>query len=110
MFIRSGYSAQTRKARAGGSPSPALRSGTQHHDGAAGVLLGGRDVARGRRGEAQRARLSSQLRRAQTVELDDASLAPDAAGARGRSPRDVVAGGHLDLALALDHDAAGANG
>src|SRR3989442_1485674 len=60
MFMRSGYRAQTRSVRF--ACGLGTRSATQHHDGAADVLIGARDSARRLDPEAGGLRLALQLR------------------------------------------------
>src|SRR5436853_6296256 len=109
MFMRSGYRAQTRSVCFAGGFG--MRSGTQHHDGAADVLIGARDSARRLDPEARGLRLALKLRAPQlcqnglialTHELDHPLLVrfPSAAGAVPR-PQDAP--------LALDHDLAAAH-
>src|SRR5207244_498361 len=109
MFMRSGYRAQTRSvclARGFGT-----RSATQHHDGAADVLVGPRDSARRLDPEARGLRLALKLRAphlcqdgliALTHELDQPLRArfPTAACSVPRAQ---------DAPLALDHDLAAAH-
>src|SRR6266516_4961273 len=109
MFMRSGYRAQTRSVSL--ACGLGTRSATQHHDGAADVLIGARDSARRLDPEAGGLRLALKLRAPQlcqdglialTHELDHPLLvrSPSAAGAVPR-PQDAP--------LALDHDLAAAH-
>src|SRR5271154_3045034 len=101
MFMRSGYSAQTRSACVGerAALAGAATSGTKHHDDAADVIVGRLDSARRLRRQPGRDPLALELLRAHAIELDDVALAR---GAR-RLPR--PAGGNQDP-FALDSEAA----
>src|SRR5690348_7235557 len=82
MFMRSGYSAQTRS------------SGTQHHHLAARIVLGGRHVRPPAPLEAERNPLALEPSHGQPVKADD-----------------VLLDGHVtleahDLATSLEHEAA----
>src|SRR5437763_13669179 len=103
MFMRSGYSAQTRNVSSACGLD--ARSTTQHHDGAADVLIGARDSARRLDPEAHDLRLPLELCApklcqnglvALTHELDHPLLV-DLSCAAGSVPRGQ------DAPLALDH-------
>src|SRR5271170_2729204 len=93
MFIRSGYSAQTRNVR-----SDALDSGTEHHHDARRVVIGRGDHAGAGGGQPRLVALVLELGDAHTIELDDIVLPG------GLAPRPTALD---DPPLALDaHDAA----
>src|SRR5271165_307903 len=103
MFMRSGYSAQTRSGP--GAEWVGVSSGTEHHHRAAHVLLGGGHLASGERLKVGRHSLPLELPSAYAVELDD--LAPRAR----RALRAPAVGDHPVLTLdengALEHAHAG---
>src|SRR5919198_3482161 len=70
MFIRSGYSAQTRRTRA---------SATEHHHRGADVLLSLRDLAARQHAQPGGARLGLERRGGEVVEADDVALDAPAA-------------------------------
>src|SRR5664279_2820897 len=103
MFIRSGYSAHTRRVRA---PSVApFASDTEHHHDAADVLVGCRHLAPPQRVKADLAPLALQLTRAHAIQLDQVSFALDIGLAQ---PLRRTAGRVRAIvdhpALAFDHD------
>src|SRR5438270_3955586 len=108
MFIRSGYSAQTRSVLPDGRGG----SGTEHYDVARQILVCGLDAARRAPVQAGRDSLAFELLDVHEVEADHVALAR----ARGRAPagqaaravgRRLAAAGQ-DLAGAFDHDAVAA--
>jgi hypothetical protein len=83
MFMRSGYSAQTRRTAADGDPVVVeeeregvaeWRSGTQHHHSAAGVIVGGLDLASRLWLKTSDRALAFQLRGVKEIELDEVTL------------------------------------
>src|SRR2546421_12082720 len=78
MFIRSGYSAQTRSVL----PDVPGGSGTEHHDVARQILVRGLDAARRAPVQAGRDPLAFELLDVHEVEADHRALAR----ARGRAP------------------------
>src|SRR3954465_2536289 len=107
MFIRSGYSAHTRSVAAR-APHPercAPRSGTQHHDRAADVVLGRRQRDGGERAQSGRRALTPQGVLRDAIELDDTALARERAIRIWRAGA-LVALAWEDASLALDDDAA----
>src|ERR1700729_1587406 len=80
MFIRSGYSAQTRSRR----------SGTEHHHLGADVFLGRRNLRQSARRQPGRSGLALELLDAETIEMDPINL------------RRHLARGRHDLALAFE--------
>src|SRR5271154_1155991 len=104
MFMRSGYSAQTRSACVGerAALAGAAASGTKHHDDAADVIVGRLDSARRLRRQPAREPLALELLRAPAIELDDVALA------RGARRLQRPAGRNQDP-CALDSDAAPAH-
>src|SRR6478736_7302077 len=105
MFIRSGYSAHTRRV---GAPAPAPKrcapwSGTQHHDRAADVVLGRGHHGRGERAQSGRRALTPQGALGDAIELDDAALARQRELRIWRAVLFMPACEHASLAL--DEDA-----
>src|SRR5947209_3689285 len=107
MFIRSGYSAQTRSVL-GASPP---RSRTKHHHVALQILVGGLDAARGSGVPTRRDPLALELLDAHEVELDHVPLAagrsrvgPQAEQSGGALGRRFAAAGQ-DSSCPFDRDA-----
>src|ERR1019366_4378416 len=98
MFMRSGYSAHTRRVESG---LAGALSATKHHHGAADVLLGRGHRARAGIVQSRFASLAMQAGCTQAVELDDIALT--------RGCRSLSARVRRDGALALDADGAPAH-